>query len=163
MKKIIEWQFAIRWVFYFLLGCALAGISGRGRAETLLTVRELSFEAGKFTNDAVRNSYLETPNSFVLSHRTAVTWNVDLLCMYYGDICVFWNNKVEGLASQAAYKYVSWDFTSGVAFKYLDIYYAHKSEHILEEERPAKTFPVSDTIMFKLKFIDQPRTGRRYR
>jgi hypothetical protein len=157
MKKIIELQFAIRWVFYFLLGCALAGLSTHGRAETFFTVREMSFEGGKFSNDAVRNSYLGTPKSYVLSYKTAVNWNVDLMCLYQNDICIFWNNKIDGMASQAAYKYTSWAFTSGVATRYIDLYYDHKSEHVLEEYRPAKTFPVSDAYMIKLKFVFKPR------
>jgi hypothetical protein len=124
-------------------------------------MRDMSFEGGKYTNDAVRNTYLNTPKDFILSHRTAINWDVDLACYYWNDICLFWNNKVEGLASQAAYKYVSWEFESGLAFRYLDIYFLHKSEHILEEERPQKSFPNSDSIMFRLKFIDNPRTGWR--
>ena len=157
MKHKVEKQIAIRYIIYILLAIVLMIVASGGRADPLFTVRELSFEGGKYTNNVVRNAYLNTPKSFVLSHRTAVNWNVDLMCMYSTDICFFWNNKVEGLASEAAYKYVAWDFTSGVTFRYIDIYYAHKSEHILEEERPSKAFPVSDSIMFKLKFIFKPR------
>ena len=132
--------------------------AGMGYADNpVFKVRELSFGAGKYTNDNVRDSYLGTPKTFVLSHKTDVTFNVDLLCAYQNDFCFFFNNKVEGQASSAAYKYVSWDFQLGLATPYIDLYYDHKSEHVLEEDRPAKAFPVQDAIMFRLKFVAKPR------
>lgn len=124
---------------------------------TVFKVRELSFGAGKYTNDGVRDSYLGTPKTFVLSHKTDVMFNVDLLCAYQNDFCFFFNSKVEGQASQAAYKYVSWDFQTGLATPYIDLYYDHKSEHVLEEDRPAKAFPIQDAIMIRLKFVAKPR------
>ncbi len=144
-------------VVSFLSVMVMYCVPTRAHGETLFKVRELSFGLGKFTHDGVRDSYLNTPNDFVLSHKTDVVFNVDLLCAYHSDICLFFNNKIEGMASQAAYKYVSWDFQTGIAFPYIDLYYDHKSEHILEEERAAKQFPIADSIVLRMKFIIKPR------
>jgi hypothetical protein len=75
-------------------------------------------------------------------------------------MCLFWDNKILSKSSQAAFKYVAWDFQVGVAFKMMDVYYFHKSEHVFEEERPAKTYPIQDALMIRLKFINgNPRVG----
>lgn len=133
-------------------------LRGHAFGSDVFVVRNLSFTGGKYTQPAsVRDPYLGSPRTFELVARTGIQWDVDLLCGYYNDFCFFWNNQVDGKTSQAAFKYVSWDFESGLATRYLDFYYSHKSEHVLEEERPQKTYPIQDSIMIRLKFIDNPR------
>ena len=146
------------WVILMLLAVIAIGLlTDEARAQAdFFVVRDVSFEGGKYSGGD-RDAYLGTPNSFQLSHYTAVTWDVDLMCLYHNDICVFWNNRIDGKASKAAYKYASWEFSTGFATKYIDIYYQHHSEHVLEEERAAKTFPIENMIMFRFKFINHPR------
>jgi len=146
------------WVLLMILAvCIIGAMTEEARGQTdFFVVRDVSFEGGKYSGGD-RDAYLGTPHTFQLSHYTAINWDVDLACLYHNDICMFWNNKIDGKSSKAAYKYASWEFSSGFATKYVDIYYQHHSEHILEEERASKTFPIENMVMFRFKFINHPR------
>ncbi len=159
MSKQTEFGFFIYRLFImFMLGLALFLSCKKAMAAEVFQVRNLSFTTGKYTSPAnVRDSYLNTPKDFHLIAMTKITWDVDLLCGYRNDFCFFWNNNVEGKSAQAAFKYVHWETESGVAMRYLDVGYYHKSQHILEEERPQKAYPIEDVLFIRLKFITNPR------
>lgn len=144
----------------FLLAVGMFLTCKEARAAQYFLVRELSVEAGKYTAPAsVREPYLNTPREYELTGLVNLNWDVDLACIYGKDMCLYWDNTIYSKSSQAAFKYVSWGFEVGAAFKMMDVYYFHKSQHVMEEERAAKVFPVEDAIMLRLKFINDPRRG----
>jgi hypothetical protein len=151
----------IVWFFIAIGVCSVIEMCAENEAEgRTFTVRELSFEMGKYTSDRARDSYLLTPQSGPLLHRTAMNWNVDLWCGVEPQICWFWDNTVLGKASQSRYRFVSWEFSNGLSFGPIDIYYYHHSQHMLEGVREDIKFPVEDVYMVRLNFILNPR--RRY-
>ncbi len=127
------------------------------RAE-VFEVRELSFEAGKYTSNKARDSYLLTPGSGALLHRTLINWDVDLWCSYLDEVCLFWDNKVHAKASESRYRLVGWEFETGLHLGKVDIFYYHHSQHMLDQIREDNyKFPVEDAITIRLNFILNPR------
>jgi hypothetical protein len=137
---------------------SLIAWSSKAVSAEYFLVRDLSFEAGKYTSGQARDAYLLTPQTGELLHKTAINWDVDLLCGSTPTICWFWNNKVEAKASQAKYRHVSWTFENGINFGPVDLYYFHQSQHMLEGKREdGVKFPVEDLYMIRLNFIINPR------
>jgi len=125
-------------------------------------VRNLNFEAGKYTGLAY-TSYPLLPEYTAdgsireeLTYSTDIIFNVDLL--RYQSTALFFDNKVEGLATNKQYRYVSWEFELGLHLKVIDIFLDHKSEHILDQYPIRQDhFPVSDRVMVRFLFIERPR------
>jgi hypothetical protein len=125
-------------------------------------VRNLNFEVGKYTGLAY-TSYPLLPEYTAdgsireeLTYSTDIVFNVDLIRYY--NTALFFDNKVEGLATNKQYRYVSWEFELGLHLKVIDFFLDHKSEHVLDQYPVRQDhFPVSDRIMVRFLFIDRPR------
>lgn len=128
-----------------------------------IKVRELSLELGKYTSTASRDVYLDTPNTGPLATRVNLNWNLDLACGYYPSICLYWDNKIHSKTSEDRFRYVGWEFSAGLDFGRLQIYYNHFSQHMLEqipegfEKKGAHVFPVEDIVMARFVFIGKAR------
>ena len=84
-----------------ILFTGLLLLASQAQAFTAFKVRELSLELGRYTGEASRDVYLNTPTTGALYAQTNLNWDVDLICAYRGDVCWFWNNKIHSKTGQS--------------------------------------------------------------
>ena len=131
----------------------------QAKASEFLVTRKLSFEAGAYQNDS-RLAYPTLQLGERLTHMTNIAWDYDLYVN--PDFSIFWNNKIEGKSTNSQYRYVSWEFETGISFGKLDIYGMHKSEHQLEMGAVKSTYPLQHAVMLRLNLINNPRRWGGY-
>ena len=158
MKRRVEKQIAIRWMVYLGLWAVLMYCNTpQARAAEFLKPKNLSLDLGAFTSQASREPYLNTPESGALYSKLDLNWDIDLACGYYPSICFIWDNTIHSLAGQNRFRYVSWEFRTGLDFGRIELFYYHHSEHALDEGPPDRKFPVADAYMVRINFLREGR------
>jgi hypothetical protein len=87
-------------------------------------------------------------------------WDVDLVCGFGKELCLFMDNIVDSKASENRFRYVSWNYNIGLDMGKVQVSYWHKSEHMFENEpnpelfsKSTNKFPVQDAVMVRFFFI----------
>ena len=150
-------QLLARLIWFAIAAYVILVLSDCAEGAEYLRPRNLSLDIGSFTSQASREPYLNTPETGALYSKMDINWDVDLACGYYPKICFFWDNTIHSLTGQSRFRYVSWEFRSGLDFGKIRLYYYHHSEHALDEVPPDRKFPVADAYMVRINFL---RNGR---
>lgn len=125
-----------------------------------LKPRNLSWGLGSYTSKATRDAYLNTPETGPLVGKMDLQWDVDLVCGFGKELCLFMDNIIDSKASENRFRYVSWNYNIGLDMGKIQVSYWHKSEHMFESEpnptlfsQSTNKFPVQDSIMIRFFFI----------
>jgi hypothetical protein len=135
-------------LFFVVMTC-----DTRASAAEFLTPRNLSLDLGAFTSQAAREPYLNTPASGALYSKLDLNWDVDLACTSGSELCLFWDNTIHSLTGQSRFRYVSWEFRTGLDLGRVELFYYHHSEHALDEIPVDRKFPVADAYMVRINFL----------
>ena len=125
-----------------------------------LVLRKMNFEVGRYVgNDYDGYVLREKPNE-QLDTRPMVDFDLDLLCDSDEEICLYFNNKVTGKSTNAQYRFVGWGINSGFAFKKIDFFFQHESQHLLDTNYSGpKRYCNENFYGFRWKMVNNPRRG----
>jgi hypothetical protein len=116
----------------------------------LLDVDQLDMSYEKFT----KRRDAQAPQYGLKDWDHRVSMDVDFRLLRYG----FWENWIHTEAIPGKVKTVGWDWKLGANLgRYVDVYYHHHSQHVMDEPQIETGNPVEDSYGFRLKFIDRPR------
>lgn len=148
----------------FILGVA---VTCRGHSASLFELRRASIELGAYPTfipfQKSHNAYLLLDNEREwLDKKTSMIMNVDLICSSSNYICLFWNNRIEGKASNKQYRQIGWIFNLGLSLSdKFELGWSHLSEHELDRKTNSSLpYPVENVIYLEMKFVDRPRIIR---
>ena len=114
------------------------------------------FEADKLDMEyrkvAVHRDFFYEEDQTSFNYGAAVLFDLRVARYFY------WKNNVHMLATDAQVRAVGWEFEQGLnASKYLDVFYYHHSQHILERERPTRGYPLTNEYGVRFHFIHKDR------
>ncbi len=155
--------------------CATSFTCSHARGDTTLQLRKLSFTAGGYVGGnydpyLMRRTSEEFPynqsEGLTVDERLSMTprlvFDWDFYCSTYDEVCFYWNNEVIGKSTNQQYRYVSWQFENGIAFKMIDVFYNHLSAHCLEcTPQYHYKYPNENVIGIRLNLYIHPRYNRR--
>jgi len=114
-------------------------------------VRDLYFEVDSYTGKQVEPYISEE-----LAETEPLTYRLVTGYKYVGyktgEFSIFWNLEVDGKATTKQFRYVSLDNAIGVRISKVDLFYYHKSEHMLEH-KPIDHFPLCNYIGIRWHLI----------
>jgi hypothetical protein len=70
-----------------------------------------------------------------------------------GKFSTFWNLEVDGVATTKQFRYTALTTSIGVCIDKIELFYYHKSEHMLEYS-PREHFPLRNTLGIRWHLID---------
>lgn len=114
-------------------------------------IKDLYFEANSYVGTQF-HPYLteELPDSEILTYRILTGYKYKGYST--GDFSTFWDLEVDGIATKKQFRYTSLTTAIGVRIEAIDIFYHHKSEHILEHT-PAVHFPLTNYVGIRWHLI----------
>jgi hypothetical protein len=129
LRLYIIWIFA---VIVFLTWC--------GRAEAKVTQLSLELKRLPFNRDYF------IPERTIWDAETNLLWDVSLGRWFI-------ENDITGRTADSRYRYVSWQFTTGINITpYLDLVWDHHSEHRMDTY--SDKYPVRDAYGIRINFVE---------
>lgn len=90
------------------------------------------------------------------AYGAASNFNFCLIC--YGDLKLFWDNRVHMTATDVQVRHVGWFWELGTTIipKKLDIFYRHHSEHCMEcQDSETRNYPLLDEYVIRFNFYER--------
>ncbi len=154
----------IRFIVFFMLGWALGFLlvrkclaadltsapTDKWSSFHLLEADRLDMEYRKV---AVHRDFFYDEDGPDFRYGAAVLFDLRVARYFY------WHNNVHMLATDAQVRAVGWEFEQGLnATKYVDLFYYHHSQHILERARDPRGYPLTNEYGVRFHFI--PEKGK---
>jgi hypothetical protein len=130
-----------------LVGILVYASNARGE------IKDLYFETNSYTGVQF-HPYLteELPEGEQLTYRILTGYKYKGYST--GKFSTFWDLEVDGIATEKQFRYTSLTTAVGVRIEAIDIFYYHKSEHILERT-PSVHFPLTNYIGIRWHLINK--------
>ena len=144
-----------------LFGAEARGESPRpGKPLRLLELDTMYFEAGRTWHlyDPYFNEVRFERDGF--GYRTGdsgeywtygIAVGFDMTFLQYKDFQWYMKNRVEGNTTNKQFRRVAWLYDFGFAYKKIDVFWNHRSEHLLDQEHNT-FYPLSDVLGVRLYF-----------
>jgi hypothetical protein len=86
----------------------------------------------------------------------AADFNIDLL--KYQDFDFYWRNRVHGESTDQQFREVGWQFETGLELRnYVQLYYQHHSQHILDAEGQYGKYPLENYVGVRMTLYKRGR------
>lgn len=136
-------------VFWYLLALVLIGLHSAS-AGTIFDLDEVSVKYRRFHPSA------RHPLFHASTPKEGLDLNVNTTVLNY----IFWDNTVHSYTNSSQYYLVSWELRLGARLtQWLDLFYEHHSQHILDQTYPHMKFPVEDSWGIKLYIYGGKKRG----
>lgn len=150
-----------RMIKMLLMSMALVFSLNTAQAWNLLEMNETSLEYRDFFPGG--SDPLITQNGLdnrTLGKEVRLNLNVDVLKVFYFDNLVHGGtDEIIGSGGKGQFRVVGWNFELGFRLnQYINVYYHHHSQHILDSTYAHGHFPVQDAVGIKIYLYKKDKT-----